>query len=56
MGIDTKCGEQDPIMYMFYGEANFRFRSDLSISAAGFQAQYDGNLISTNTTSLSVTD
>nr|XP_022295199.1 cubilin-like isoform X1 [Crassostrea virginica] len=41
VGIDTKCGEQDPMMYMFYGEANFRFRSDLAISAAGFQAQYD---------------
>ncbi|XP_048729566.2 cubilin-like [Ostrea edulis] len=41
IGIDKTCGEQDPLMYLFYGSVTFRFVSDLTISAAGFQAHYD---------------
>ncbi|XP_061188550.1 cubilin-like [Saccostrea echinata] len=41
IGIERTCGEQDPMMYLFYGSVSFSFVSDLSISGAGFQAQYD---------------
>ncbi|XP_062622170.1 cubilin-like [Saccostrea cucullata] len=41
IGFDRTCGEQDPMMYLFYGSVSFSFVSDLSISGAGFQAQYD---------------
>lgn len=41
IGTQTLCGEQNPKTFIFYGSTSFRFKSDLFLSGAGFQVQYD---------------